>query len=251
MNDDSQSRSVSAAIATEVYSDAVAPAMREFAKIGVDAVKVLRLALFPLQYGAAMQDRLARRIEHSLEAVPPARRIAPPDSIMLPVAERLRYQEDGNPIADLYVNLLARAMDKERIGEAHPAFVHIIGQLAPDEVLFLTQLFDLRDHIYLREGQQSPGMLKQEGLVRLRQIYGESDFYESLASALVEPEALAQPELFSTFLSHLVTLGVVEYTNKPEQALEKINRSILGYEMHYIRLSQFGRLFCGACLNAS
>lgn len=36
-------------VAKEVYSDTVGPVMREFGKIGVNAAKVVHLALFPLQ----------------------------------------------------------------------------------------------------------------------------------------------------------------------------------------------------------
>lgn len=43
-----------APVAKEIYSDAIATAMREFGKIGANAVKVVRLALFPAQYGALL-----------------------------------------------------------------------------------------------------------------------------------------------------------------------------------------------------
>lgn len=70
-------------VAKEVYSDTVGPVMREFGKIGVNAAKVVHLALFPLQYGAMFQDRLAQRLQEALERVPPARRMAPRESIVL------------------------------------------------------------------------------------------------------------------------------------------------------------------------
>lgn len=38
----------------KVYDDALSPALREASKIGVDAVKVIRLALFPLQFGGVL-----------------------------------------------------------------------------------------------------------------------------------------------------------------------------------------------------
>jgi hypothetical protein len=89
---------------------------------------------------AASQDRLEGYINKSIRQVPEERRITPVESIALPVAERLRFQEEGNPITDLYINLLSRAMDGERVSEAHPAFISVISQLAPDELLFLQDL---------------------------------------------------------------------------------------------------------------
>lgn len=232
----------------EIYSDAVAPAMREFGKIGEDAVKVARLALFPVQYGGMLQDRLARYLAKALDKVPEDRRVAPRDAVMLPVAEKLRHQdEDGNPIAVLYVNLLARAMDRERLGDAHPAFVHLIGQLAPDEILVLIQISAQRHRVFFRRAPGEPALPRDQVVPLLRKL--PDVVMTELLSAAVLPEALAQSELFLTFLEHLVALGIVEYTNEPRSnESEEMLFSILGFEYHFIRLTAFGQLFHRACV---
>lgn len=237
-------------VVKEIYSDAVAPAMREFGKIGEDAVKVIRLVLFPIQYGAVLQDRLARYLTKALDKVPEDHRVAPRDAIMLPVAERLRYQdEDGNPIADLYVNLLARAMDRERLGDAHPAFVHLIGQLAPDEILILIQLSAQRNRVFFRLKPGEPALLHEQTVPLLERV--PDALMTEFHSAAVRPEDLAQPELFLTFLEHLVALGIVEYTNEPRSSeSSELSFRFLGFEYHYIRLTAFGHLFHRACVES-
>jgi hypothetical protein len=232
----------------DVYSDAVAPAMREFGKIGEDAVKVVHLALFPIQYGALLQERLARYLAKALDKVPEERRVAPRDAVMLPVAEKLRHQdEDGNPIADLYVNLLARAMDRDRLGDAHPAFVHLIGQLAPDEILILLQLNAQRHRVFFRHGPREPALLHEQVPPLLQRM--PFPVATELLGAAVRPEDLAQPELFLTFLEHLVALGIVEYTHEPRsEETEKMSFLFLGFEYHFIRLTAFGHLFHRACV---
>lgn len=231
----------------EVYSDAVAPAMREFGKIGADAMKVARLALFPLQYGAMFQDRLARRLQEAVERVPETRRIAPRESIALSVGERLRYENEGfNPIADLYVNLLARAMDRERVGEAHPAFVSIIAQLAPDEILVLRQLAEQEHRTYFRLGPGKPALLLSETRVKVDSAKFSSSFAEQLYHAAVIPEELAEPTLFLTFFEHLQSLGLTEYTSQERERIDGIFSP--GFEYHFIKLTSFGRLFHGACI---
>lgn len=232
----------------DAYSDAVAPAMREFGKIGEDAVKVARLALFPIQYGALLQDRLARYLAKALDKVPEERRVAPRDAVMLPVAEKLRHEdEDGNPIADLYVNLLARAMDRERLGDAHPAFVHLIGQLAPDEILILLQLSEQRHRVFFRRVPGEPALLHEQVATLLQRM--PDPVAAELHSAAVRPEDLAQPELFLTFLEHLVALGIVEYTNEPRSdESKKLSFLVLGFEYHFIQLTAFGHLFHRACV---
>lgn len=237
-----------APVVKEVYSDAVAPAMREFGKMGQDAVKVVRLALFPVQFGAFYQDRLARYFAKALEKVPEDRRVTPRDSVLLPVADKLRYQdEDGNPISSLYVNLLARAMDRERLGDAHPAFVLLIGQLAPDEILILLQLSVQPKRVYFRRELGQPALLREQ-VVPLVQNLPEGVVSNLLNSAF-QLEELAQSELFLTFLEHLVALGIVEYANEPRfHETRELSFSMLGFEYFFIQLTAFGRLFHRACV---
>lgn len=56
------------------------------------------------------------------------------------VVEGIKYLEVESLLADLFANLLARAIDKERVSEAHPAFPSIISQLSPDEAVILFEL---------------------------------------------------------------------------------------------------------------
>jgi len=247
MLNDQTTAQVAVSVAKEVYSDAVGPVMREFGKIGVNAAKVVHLVLFPLQYGAKFQDRLAQRLQEALERVPSARRMAPRESIALPVGERLRYEDEGiNPIADLYINLLARAMDKERVGEAHPAFLSIIGQLAPDELLVLRQLEEQEYRVFVRLGPGEPALLFPDACAKLDGSGFWISHAEKLRHAAVRPEELAQPLLFLTFFGHLQSLGLTEYTNIPKQALDNISSP--GFEYHCIKLTDFGRLFLSACV---
>lgn len=248
MPDEGLPMEVVAELAKEVYSDAVAPAMREFGKMGADAMKTVRLALFPLQYAAMFQDRLARRLKDAVDRVPEPQRIPPREAIALPVTERLRYEDEGvNPIAELYLNLLARAMDKERVGEAHPAFVQIIGQLAPDELHVLRQLAEQSHRTFFRVGPGGQAFTYAETCSKLAGVPFGPVIAETLRLSAVHPEELAQPTLFLTFFGHLQSLGLVEYTNEPLKE-EGYGIDVLGFQYFFIRLTGFGRLFHGACV---
>ena len=63
-----------------------------------------------------------------------------PAMISGPIIDRLKYAEEDNPLTELFLHLLARSIDTDRINEAHPAFIHIIDQLSPDEALILFEL---------------------------------------------------------------------------------------------------------------
>lgn len=239
-------KAVPAEVAKEVYSDAVGGALREVGKMGVDAVKTIRLALFPLQFTAAFQDRVASYINAAIRKVPAESRIAPVESLVLPIAEKLRYQDEGSVLTEMYVELLARAMDRERVGEAHPAFVHLIGQLAPDEAAFIEQLAVRNPSAYILVNASPSKLLdavERVRVVSVSQLSGADQLF--LNGCWLQPEALAQPTLFTTYLEHLVSLGLVRYTNRYDNFEHD---SLEGHRYWFVELTEFGRLFHRACL---
>lgn len=130
------------AVLAKAYDDFASPIMRQLGETGEDVIKAARLLLFPIQYLAAKQDRLEIFFKKIAEKVPEERRIPAPASIAGPVFEKLKFLEPESPLTELYLNLLARAIDKERSNEAHPAFIQIISQLSPDEAMFMYLLKD-------------------------------------------------------------------------------------------------------------
>jgi Abortive infection alpha len=255
------------AIAKSVYSDAVSGVLQEAGKISVDVMKTFRLALFPLQYTSALQDRLSNYIQTAIAAVPEARRTEPRESLVLSISEKLRFHDESDPLTKLYVNLLSRALDSERLGEAHPAFVNIIAQLAPDEALCIDLLgrahkvgsarLSPKAYLIVRDLKDRSSFLLTPALIaKVRSTPGVMHALSThqLEEAVLPIERLAQPDLFSTFLEHLVALGLVTFDNEAKDATMKVASSInvgldmLGVEFFSIRLNEFGRLFFRACV---
>jgi hypothetical protein len=234
------------------YSDSVSETLKEASKIGVDAVKTVRLALFPLQFAAAMQDRLARYIDGAVRKVPEAHRIPPMESITLQIADKLRFQEETNSITALYVNLLARAMDKERVGEAHPAFLNLISQLAPDEVLLIEQLAKGDYLLYMRDKSRRQAVLNEERELLIERASLPPEIKSKITLISVRPECLAQPEMVYTFIEHLASLGIVVYKNDvsddEEFAYKEMRRTFGSVKFWFVQLNEFGRLFHSACV---
>jgi hypothetical protein len=127
-------------VAKEVYGDVFAPAAREFGTALGDLAHTMRVA--GLEFGSISRERVIRIFERAVSQVSLARRLLPPPQILGPVLEGLRYEPAGTPISEIWEALLARSMDSERLGEAHPAFSEIIRRLSPDEVRLLTYLRD-------------------------------------------------------------------------------------------------------------
>jgi hypothetical protein len=138
----------------KAYDDLLSAAMKEGGKALVDAVKAFRLFLAPIQLLAAAQDRLAVFCERVRAKVPEDQQQEAAPSIALPVLMDLRFMEDDNPLTELYLNLLARAIDKDRYDEAHPAFVKIIEQLSPDEAMVVYVLRSRNVNIWFAQGEE-------------------------------------------------------------------------------------------------
>ncbi|CAB3802708.1 hypothetical protein LMG28614_05678 [Paraburkholderia ultramafica] len=235
-------------VVKEIYSDAVSDTLKEAGKIGVDVVKTLRLVLLPIQYTAMLQNRLARHLKRAIDRVPSDDRIAPVQSITLEIADRVRNQEDDSLVAEMYVSLLARAMDRKRVWEAHPAFVQLIGQLAPDEALLIEQLSRADPSLYIRVPDSNVAMTEAERSLAIAMSNMSLELKEKVARIAVAPEELGQQDLVYVYIEHLVSLGLVSYVNEPWSDEFK------GAQLHecsfwFITLNGFGKLFHRACLS--
>ena len=78
-----------------------------------------------------------------------------------------------------------------------------------------------------------------------------SDLKNALISKLLNYSEIAQPNLFLTFLKHLVSLGIVEYTNTErleDETLKDFGNCMAPRIFFCVKLTMFGRLFFNACV---
>lgn len=204
-------------LVNKVYDDSLSPLLKQLGEFGEDVAKTGRLILAPFQVLAAQQDRFARWAKQIAEAVPEERRQEPTPEIAIPVLRSLAYLPDDNVLADMYLELLTRAMDKDRSGEAHPAFIRIIEQLAPDEVLLLDVLREEPPHKLLHE----QGKLMMTG----------PDPDESMYKAALQMGLFEQPirnkDMLFVYLGHLNTLDLIKRSE------ERIGLTAWG--LHFVR----------------
>lgn len=69
----------------------------ETARILVFILKTLHLALTPVQYLAAVQDRYKSFLDRSIRRVPKEQRVVPAPQILGPILEEIRYEPEGTP----------------------------------------------------------------------------------------------------------------------------------------------------------
>jgi len=123
--------------AVPIYQDALQPAAKEIGK-GLETVaKTIHIALAPIAalvwgYGQ-IREFVTTRVAEKLKAIPQERIKTPSPTVAGPALEALRYTGHEENLRELYANLLATSIDSETAASAHPAFVDIIKNMAPDE----------------------------------------------------------------------------------------------------------------------
>lgn len=226
----------------KIYEDGLSESVQETGKMTTDLIKSFRLFTAPFQYLGVQQDRLTKYLNKVREGVPEERQIEAPTSLSGPIMDRLKYLEDDNYLTDLYISLLQRAIDKDRINEAHPAFFHIIEQLSPDEALLLFKIAEKSiDYEYtmdLTEGEK-----------------GKSRFENVKVLKDTSPkDKMIFVEHFEMYLSHLESLNLLKWSLISEEPIwenEEVqnNRKQNGtYRKTNIYLTKFGDLFVKACI---
>ena len=226
----------------KIYEDGLSESIQETGKISTDFIKAVRLFTTPIQYLGAYQDRLTKHLNKVREGVPEERQIEAPTSLSGPIMERLKYLEDDNYLLDLYLSLLQRAIDKDRINEAHPAFFHIIEQLSPDEAFILYCISEKSI-----EYEYTMDLIENEN--------GEGRFNNvKVVVDSLPKEKLNFAEHFEMYISHLESLNLIKWSLISENPIwengdetEKKKQSGT-YRKTHIYATKFGNLFIKACI---
>jgi len=220
----------------QLYKDAAQPAVKQVGQALEKVAKAARFVLAPIEYLGAQNDRWQHYLKRVADKVPEERMVEAHPQLAGPIFDSLRYVEEESIIAELFVNLLARAIDRERVYEAHPAFVHIIAQLSPDEAVILFHL-KKQEYVYRQYAKYNP----------------ESDTFS--ARTVIEntfpTEKLTFPQNFPMYMDHLHSLdlaGIWQQGNQ-EAIMEGEPKVQTGVNItSVIVLSAFGRMFTDACV---
>ena len=244
------------------YTDAVQPVAQEVGKALKTVGGVINVALAPLAimvYGyETIKNRLNDRLEVRLSKVAPENIVSPDPQIVGPLLDKYKYVHDKEGLSDMFVNLLANAMDKDQVKKAHPSFVNVISELSPDEARLLKKIAtsEVLPKLDVRVREKTPGNPGYQ--------YVLTNFTDlgSIAS-------LNYPDLASTYISNLERLNIVSctigdfqesYTNKEHYKplqdspiIRDLRESVKDkYDVEIkegiIKITEFGKLFLNAVL---
>ncbi len=248
----------------KVYEEGASSAVKEIGALATDIGKAFRLVTAPIQYLGSMQDRLAVHLRKLSSEIPKENQVTPPSSMLLPLLEKLKYQGDEELLTELYLELLKRACDKNRVSEAHPAFFNIIGQLSEDEALILFHMKIIKNdpgtYFISKDQNTDKKILDHTIFENIDQPRKTSKHHiKTMHSPKFKKKLFPLHELIAIkyidlYLSHLQSLNLVDLFNSPglieffyceEDAQKKKSQKkrIICY-----RLSSFGKLFVKACV---
>jgi hypothetical protein len=194
-------------VLSSIYKDALSPAARE---IGRTLAGAIRIALSPANFIVWSFDYAAEfaaeKVKEILNRrnVPPDRVIPPRPETAAPIINALRIGDQDAVLRDLYLNLLATAMDRDFADQAHPAFLEIIKQLSPDEARAIGLFCFL----------EATGAPRSFPLVSVIGKMPEGGFVQALSNfSILGSEAGCGHELMPGAIDNLVRLGlsVVRY----------------------------------------
>lgn len=251
--------------AIPIYQDLIQPAAKEAGAALALVVKTINVALAPVKtlvWGYEQIERFVSTVvANKLRNVPIERISTPNPRVAVPLLESLRYCGHEEVLRDMYASLLAASIDKETMGDAHPAFVEVVRQLTPAEARLLKALC-CRDGFPLiceyrftdssRYGTNHPSR-DPHAVIR--------DDFSKLAMELSGLDS----DYSGMALDNLLRLKLVEVVSDSTQRFDeyRLRRHLrrddggmdfsreIQFEYHHldqIRFSDFGRFFTKACL---
>ena len=208
--------------------EALSPAAVEIGGLGSDLVKVVRLALAPVQYLAVQQDRYRRFIERAAQKAPEADRVEPAPQLLGPILEGIRYEPEGSMTDEAFAELLGRAFDRERASQAHPSFPFLIRALADDEMVLLDRLRSRT--LIVRLGEYIDGLVHPVD----PSVWKERFSY------------LTHPLQIKAYANHLEALGLTTPLIAQNSGPIEFGRLRSEHQVWALNLSDFGTLFASA-----
>lgn len=215
----------------KIYTDALSAPAKEVSKLGVDAVKTLRLLLAPIQLLGALQDRIEPMLERIRKRVPEERRIEASPEVVGPALERMRYLPERSELWSMFEEVLTKAVDGAEVSKLHPSFTYIISQLSRDEAWMIYRLrersFDVVDRM---------------------DLVGSRFENRQIESSELPTDELRLPEQLDLYYAHLDSLSLVTWPVTRQDPIHANGRQIGIRRFSTMMLTDFGRLFAAACI---
>jgi hypothetical protein len=218
----------------EIYKDLLQPSVKQIGEGLESVVKTSRFIIAPFECLGNMHDKYLNFLKRVSDKVSDEELVEVHPKITGTILENIKYLDDENILFSMFVELLSNAVTKKNTSKAHPAFVHIINQLSPDEAVII-YYFRQREYEFW---QQADFDNLNHRFYNHRII--RNDFPVNI---------LSFPENYTMYINHLNNLqiaGVPEYKNQEPVILN--NRQVGVKIFRKTSFLDFGLLFSNCCV---
>lgn len=189
----------------DAYADAVKPFAQQLGKAGETIGLLGNMFLAPARmlglkvddYGKQWEARLKEKLD---QQVPKEHQQAPHPAIAGPLLQKAFFKEDEPDLREMFDNLLIKAMCKETVEFAHPAFAEILAEITPDEAKIVKA--------FIEEGN-----LPTVSLCNVDKQGGRNYIYRNF-SIIGEAAGCEHVDLTPMYLDNLDRLRLVELTEQ-------------------------------------
>jgi hypothetical protein len=176
---------------------------------------------------AYFSGKFQQEIAEKAESIPPEYIVEPKASIAGPTLQGLAFTHEEPDLKEMYLNLLATAMDGRSASTAHPAFVEIIKQL------------DSEDARLVRSALQSPSAMP---IVQIHRKVNGGTGYHVLAQHVLNltdtaTETPVEDPQLPAMIDNWIRLGLVEVAYD-KHLTDPTNYAWADQRPEFLRLSQ-------------
>lgn len=176
---------------------------------------------------AYFSGKFQEEIAAKAEAIPAEHIVEPKASIAGPTLQGLAFTHEEPNLKEMYLNLLATAMDGRAASLAHPAFVEIIKQL------------DSEDARLVREALQSPSAIP---IVQIHRKLKDGKGYNLLVQHLLNLKdsttgVVVEDSQLPAMVDNWIRLGLVEVTYD-KHLIDPAHYSWVENRPEFVRLTQ-------------
>lgn len=214
-------------LANNIYEDAGSPAIRELGGVAADLIKTMRLFTAPFQLAAVAQDRFKIWLDEARSRVPLEKQVEAPSNVSGPALRAMLFMEEKNPMAEMFVNLLSQAINKDAQQKVHPAFVNILEQICPDEALLLHKLHE-------------KGLLGANGLMEIK----PQEVIDKSLTTFPQDEFI-DPDSICMYFDHLEALCLVAH--RPDIIIKPPKEHPEYANYRWYAMTRFGARFLEIC----
>lgn len=228
----------------EIYGDLAKPGVKQVGKAIDGILGFGNTILFPVHLlNGVVRIKLENmfdRYRAKLENIPQEKIVKVVPEIGVPIIEKFTYLSD-DILSEMFLELLAKASNIDRVDSVHPGFVKIIERMSPEDALFLKKISDV-DFI--------------------KRIHMQRDLDDAYSVLLVtRKEKQTAFEVRDYVITNLQMQGIIETDSMwgisvTDEDLEIIAKFMIDSNHDAIgnrtcstpKITEFGRMFIKACL---